>query len=401
MEWSQSSTYQAQGPHVINMMGVPVNEYSPADKLAKGWGQDGPRRMPGPISEAAMDELRAAAANLPVSDRVQGLNAAGIMQSGPTAAGVAFDAIDYTECCGGGGSVPPDPEVAVGPNHIIGVVNVALKIWDKSGTQLVGPLTLSSFFAGTPGCSAPNTFDPNVLYDEEADRYMIGADGDGLNYCVAVSQTGDPLGAWNSYGFATNIAGAFFDYPHAGIGVDAIFMGSNQFGGAVPGGFEARVFAMDKAAMYAGAPLTVVTHSTGVDSTPQPMNLHGFNDGTWPASGPHYIMTEVYDGANHTVWTWTDPFGANTLVRGPNIDLNASTGVVGGFPLDTPQQGSAALIQANDWRGLDTEYRNGFIWMTNTISCNPGGGSVNCTRWAQIDPVQFDGYRLGRDWYQR
>jgi hypothetical protein len=35
----------------------------------------------------------------------------------------------------------------------------------------------------------------------------------------------------------------------------------------------------------------------------------------------------------------------------------------------------------------DNEYRNGFLWTTNTITCNPGGGSVSCVRWAQVNPV--------------
>ena len=161
-------------------------------------------------------------------------------------------------------------------------------------------------------------------------------------------------------------------------------MGSNQFLG---GFLEGRVFALDKFAMYSGNPLTVSSRSTGDDSTPQPMNLHGFLQGTWPVAGPHYIMTEVYDGALHSVWSWDDPFGADLFGKVGDVDLNAATGVTAGFPIDVPQAGSSDELQANDWRGLDTEYRNGKIWMTNTIACNPGGGTVDCIRWAQIDPA--------------
>ena len=35
----------------------------------------------------------------------------------------------------------------------------------------------------------------------------------------------------------------------------------------------------------------------------------------------------------------------------------------------------------------DADYRNGDIWMSTTIACNPGGGTVNCARWARIDPT--------------
>ena len=44
-------------------------------------------------------------------------------------------------------------------------------------------------------------------------------------------------------------------------------------------------------------------------------------------------------------------------------------------------------MQGNDFRVQDAEYRNGSIWMSQTIGCNPGGGTVNCVRWAEIDPT--------------
>jgi hypothetical protein len=384
LEWAQSKKYDAQGPSQVYMLEVPVGVYDPHNKLAKGWGQDGEaKRMTKRITAEEAQRLREDAMKMEPNLRVQSAVTASAQSKAPES-GVSFDSLDVNDCCGGGASVPPDPELAVGPNHIIAVVNVAFEIYDKTGALLVGPITFSSFFNGVPGCTSAAVFDPNVLYDEEADRFILGVDGGGTDYCVAATTGSDPLGAWRRYGFPTDFGGAFFDYPHAGVGVDAIYMGSNQFGGSV--GFEGRVFAMDKVALYNGLALSVVSHSTGNDGTPQPMNLHGFNAGTWPTSGPHFIMTEVFDGATHTVWSWTDPFGSNTFVVQGDLDLNVATGVVAGFPLDVPQSGGAD-IQGNDWRGLDTEYRNGSIWMTNTQSCNPGSGTVNCIRWAQIDPT--------------
>jgi hypothetical protein len=56
------------------------------------------------------------------------------------------------------------------------------------------------------------------------------------------------------------------------------------------------------------------------------------------------------------------------------------------MPVNTPQSGGSAL-QGNDFRPQDFEYRNGFAWTSSTIACNPGGGTVNCVRWAQINPA--------------
>ncbi|MFZ0429242.1 MAG: hypothetical protein WAO20_14070, partial [Acidobacteriota bacterium] len=378
-----SVTIKADGPFPVRLADVPTAEYDPNNQYATGEEEDRPES---PITEEEADRLRAEALLLPPSPNVQGVTALAPGQLAPLPAGVSFDSLDANDCCGGGLNVPPDPQLAVGPNHIIAVVNVAFAIYDKSGTLLQGPVTFSSFFAGTPGCSNTSVFDPNVLYDESEDRFILGVDGDGSDYCVAATQTSNPTGSWNRYGFATNISGAFFDFPQAGVGRDAIYLGSNQFLGSFY--LEGRVFAMNKSAMFSGSSLTVVSRSTGSNgSTPQPVNLHGFNQGTWPSSGPHYVMTEVFDGANHTVWSWTDPFGANIFTNEGNVNLNSATGVTAGFPIDAPQAGSSDLVQANDWRGLDAEYHDGEIWMTTTIACNPGSGTVDCIRWARIDPT--------------
>ena len=377
INWAVRVEYQADGPHPIDLAGVPKGVFDPNHQLAEGRGGN---RIESPLSREETDLLREQSKRLPASVNIQFPSQSSSLQAPAT--GASFDSLDANDCCGGGLNVPPDSELAVGPNHIIAVVNVAFEIYDKSGNVLSGPTTFSSFFAGTPGCSSTGVFDPNVLYDEAEDRFILGIDGDGTDYCVAASQGPDPMGLWNRYGFPTDIGGAFFDYPHAGVGLDAIYVGSNQF---LSGFLEGRVFAIDKFALYDGTLLMVKSRST--ESTPQPMNLHGFLQGTWPSSGPHYIMTEVFDGANHTVWSWDDPFGADVFTRLGDVNLNLATGVTAGFPVDVPQAGSSDLLQANDWRGLDTEYRNGNIWMTNTIACNPGGGTVDCVRWAQIDPT--------------
>ena len=383
-EWPESLTFEANGPYPIDLADIPAGVYDPNHQLAHNGGSG---RIESPISDELADLLREEALLLPSEPWIELLQQSGPEQFGPVA-GTSFDSLDTNDCCGGGLSVPPDSELAVCLNHIIAVVNVAFEIYDKSGNVLSGPTTFSSFFSGTPGCSNTRVFDPNVLYDEEHDRFILGIDGNGTNYCVAATTGPDPTATWNRYGFDTLAAtnASFFDYPHAGVGLDAIYLGANMFLG---GFFEGRVWAMDKFDMYSGASLTVVTRGTGNESTPQPSNLHGFAQGTWPAGGPHYILTDgnSFDGISYGVWTWNDPFGADTLTDTGQVNLSVFTGVTAGFPIDATQAGSGDLLQSNDWRVQDAEYRNGKIWMSNTISCNPGSGTVNCIRWAQIDPT--------------
>ncbi|MCP5100657.1 MAG: DNRLRE domain-containing protein, partial [Chloroflexi bacterium] len=373
---------ETASPVTVNLSDIPAGVYDPDNQLDR-WhrGEIDLDEADGIRSNAEMAALREAALNLPPMTQLQSVQTAGISPSVP-AADASFDSLDYNDCCGGGGNVPPDPELAVGPNHAIAVVNVAFEIYDKSGNVLNGPTTFASFMASNPTCTG--VFDPNALYDEEADRYVLAIDADGTDYCIAVSQTGDPTGAWNIYAFNTVLAGGeFFDYPHAGVGRNAIYMGANIFTSSF---LESRVWAFDKWAMYNGQTASSNMKQLGNnEDTPQPLNLHGWNQGTWPTSDPHYIITETgYNGADHTIWSWDDPFGADTFVAAGNVDLNAATGVVSGAPLDVPQD-TGGTLQANDWRPQDFEFRNGYGWTSMTISCNPGSGSVNCVRWAQID----------------
>jgi PKD repeat protein len=377
--------YRASGPTLVNMRTLPRAER--ATPNLQGLEKRGGGRQEAPLPDDVMDMLREEARFLKPNPRI--IDVTDETVAAPSAAsavaGSGFPTIDYNQCCGGGGNVPPDPELAAGPNHLIAVVNVAFEIFDTGGNSLGGPTTFASFFSSVPACTG--VFDPNANYDESADRFILGIDANGGDYCIAVSQTSDPTGSWWVYSFQTASRRDFFDYPHLGVGDDAVYLGANIFG--MVAFKEGRVWAIDKNAMYAGLAPTVVSYSTGSDGTPQPMNLHGWNQGTWPQGEPHYILTDgqSFNGVSYGVWSWNDPFGGNAPVKKPaEVNLNAATGVTAGMPIDAPQAGGGNL-QANDFRAQDAEYRNGYIWMSNAQACNKGGGgSENCVRWAQIDP---------------
>jgi hypothetical protein len=416
-----TAKYQARGPSAIRLADVPrAQALDRADELPVRGGN----RIESKFTDEQVAKAQNAARNQAASTAVQNVDGSQVPVGKKPKLLSSFDAIDAGDCCTGTGfaaTVPPDPDMAAGPDHLIVVVNTAFEVYDTDGDSLTGPIQFATFFdptrggtdpgAGTPtpGCTAfafqfgaqrSAVFDPDVVYDEVHDRFVIGIDGNGDSYCVAATTTGDPTGAWNRYGFPTNMNGAFFDFPHMGVGVDAIFMGSNQFGGALPFGFEGRVFAMDKFDMYAGAPLDVSTRELAapgmeggsnikLDGTPQPMQLHG----AFPPSGSkHYIMGEFFDGKSHAVYSWADPFGADDFEFEGDVDLAAASGVpcenFSCFPIPWPQKGSVEILEANDYRGQETKWRNGLLWTTQTVSCNPKKGTRDCIRWAQIDPTE-------------
>ena len=72
------------------------------------------------------------------------------------------------------GVVPPDPNGAVGPNHIVTMCNLSFQIFNKTGTSLFGPAANNTLWAGFGGaCQTSNSGDPVVLYDRAADRWLL------------------------------------------------------------------------------------------------------------------------------------------------------------------------------------------------------------------------------------
>lgn len=166
--------------------------------------------------------------------------------------GVDFDGIPA------GGFAPSDANMAVGPNHIVETVNVQLAVYNKSGTLLSGPTNFGTFFAALGGNCANGASDPIVLYDRQADRWLISDIGYTGNApfleCVGVSKTNDPTGAYTlySYSFGTSLN----DYPKLGTWAtasnSAYLATYNIF---APSGFAgADLCGLDRAKMLAGNP---------------------------------------------------------------------------------------------------------------------------------------------------
>ncbi len=138
------------------------------------------------------------------------------------------------------GVSPADPTLAVGPNHVIQMINNSTsskyRMWNKSGTQLYEGLL--STITGVSGGG-----DPVALYDQLADRFILTEFGNGTNFFyVAVSQTPDPGGAWYIYSFSTP---DFPDYPKYAMWENMYTVTSNETA-------DNGIYAMDRTKMLAG-----------------------------------------------------------------------------------------------------------------------------------------------------
>jgi hypothetical protein len=135
--------------------------------------------------------------------------------------------------------VPPDPNGDVGPNHYVQMTNLIFAVYNKTGTRVFGPAATNSLWSGFGGvCETTNQGDPIVLYDRQADRWLLSqfafaVDSNNVPVgpffeCVAVSQTSDPTGSYHRYAFQIS-ATKLNDYPKLGVWPDAYYASFNQF----------------------------------------------------------------------------------------------------------------------------------------------------------------------------
>ncbi len=200
--------------------------------------------------------------------------------------GVNFDGMSKSEA---GGATPPDPSGDVGPEHYFQMLNLAMEVYDKSGNSVYGPTANNTLFDGwDDGQPWDNTNDgdPIVLYDDQADRWMVShfslPSWFGPYYMlIAYSVTNDPLGSYYRYAYQFN---DLPDYPKFGIWPDGLYLTLNSNSN------NASVFQRDS--MLVGNNAEMVSFSipdypgSGFKSA-----LAADCDGTFPALGtPNYII---------------------------------------------------------------------------------------------------------------
>lgn len=168
---------------------------------------------------------------------------------------------------GATGWVPPDPNIAVGPAHIVEVVNSSVAFFDKNTGQKTFQQVMdgSGGFFGSVG--ATNfVFDPKCYYDKISGRFIVLAleliDPGTSKLLIAVSDDTNPTGNWFKYRIEAALSvGAnnyWMDYPSLGANKDGIVVCGNMFAMSGSSGFAGVEFVvMKKAPMLIGAATTV------------------------------------------------------------------------------------------------------------------------------------------------
>ncbi|MFY9824345.1 MAG: carboxypeptidase regulatory-like domain-containing protein, partial [Thermoanaerobaculia bacterium] len=264
--------------------------------------------------------------------------------------------------------------------------------------------TFNTFMSqGTFGnlCDTNNFGDPVVLYDSFEDRWIItdfaftlsgGAvvNPPGAFQCIAASKTGDPVsGGWNFY--SINIAGGLGDYPKLGIWPDGLYMSANVFGYPAGAPFQnPRVFAFNKAQMYAGSPTAQVVSfdAPSADFTVLPSNAR-LQTGTPPPGTPNYFLSTWEFTNALTVYKFHVDWNSISLstFTGPDTPIAATSWPNAAVP-NAPSQGGNSLDVLQIRAMMQNQYTNlggaESLWATHTVRRQNTTGFA-APRWYQVN----------------
>lgn len=302
--------------------------------------------------------------------------------------------------------LPPDTNGDVGPGHYVQIVNLSFAIFNKSGGLVYGPADTNTLWAGFGGpCETTNDGDPIVLYDHPADRWMLSQFAlpnfpfGPFYQCVAVSQTGDPTGAYYRYAFLYSQT-KLNDYPKFGLWPDAYYMSANQFSQGSLGWAGQGVVAFERDKMLAGASAQMVYF----DLYPVDPNLGGMLpsdlDGPAPPAGSPNYYVQVDDNAwgyspdQLQIWefrvNWSNP-GASTFTMNAALGVAAFDSNMCGYQRNcVPQKGTKRKLDAiSDRLMYRLQYRNfsthESLVVNHTVDVN--GQNRAGIRWYEVrDP---------------
>src|SRR5215468_8421606 len=159
---------------------------------------------------------------------------------------------------------PPDQGLCQGHGFVLEAVNSAYRIYRTTGKTVRGPFNINDLFnvggkefTSDPRCwfdPATQTWFATILFLN--DTFTAGS------LLIAVRHAPDPLGLWNEYSIDTTDASrgngcpCFGDQPRIGIDQTNLYITVDNFSIQGPQFFGSQLYALDKADLVAGKPLT-------------------------------------------------------------------------------------------------------------------------------------------------
>jgi len=278
-------------------------------------------------------------------------------------------------------SFPPDTMGAVGPDHVVEILNGRYSVYRKSDGVRVQTSTLNQFWTGAGQAPTGSSFDPRVLYDAASQRWFaVSVDNARAanNFLVAVSSSADPTQAWSAFKIdsdATNTNWA--DFPTLGVTADAVVVAATMFtlgSSSLPAASD--VLVLPKADLVAATP-GIAQHTlfqnANVGFQAQPVvDLDG---GGLPTT---LLSASITPLGLLLANTLSGPVTAPTLGPLQNIAFP-------GLPVPPPsdQPGPKANLDSGDARfSGNVVLQGGNVWGVQSVAA----GGRAAIRWLRFEP---------------
>jgi hypothetical protein len=284
----------------------------------------------------------------------------------------------------GAGSNLPGSNIAVGPEHLVGVLHNEVRFFTRAGE-----IVYESTFSGSNGFfpNAGTVFDSQALFDPHTHRFFVaGVHRIGFEefLTIAVSDDADPTGEWFRQTLEIDAINGVptwtIDQPTLGVDADAVHVTIDSYFGGDPqdplsAGF---ILSYDKSALLAGEDATI----TAVEPFMFPVA---------PGTAKNY---DADAPAQYFVTPFGVPIGSNQLMLFALTDAIEDPQVtqlmievppfrtVNPFVHTVPQADSNVELTIPDSRTKRSVYRDGSLWTAHHV--RRPGESRAFIRWYEI-----------------
>lgn len=389
--------------HVIVNPAVRSDRSAPLATLPALWKPPSPEDRPH-HTQAAAEPALPEAPRIPSAGAAIEQTTEGTHPSAPQVASFDGLGVGFTGPQGNyEGRNPSDDSLAVGPDHVVQIVNSRLAVYSKQGRRfsstgqvLFGAVVTNTLFAGFSGpCEHQISGDAVVRYDQLAKRWLFvvpifrrPAPNAPYAMCYAVSAGTDPLGSYYRYEFSRPL---FPDYPRPAIWPDGYYLPTSTGDEVI----QKQVCAADRASMLRGRPareqcfvIDGVNFLNNADVDGRRPPPHGMPNIVMAAGGTQLHRQFEDDGVY--VWRfhvdWHDT--AKTKLSGPEKIAVAPYHYLcdGQLSRCVPQPGTDVRLDAQGDKLMQRlVYRNfggsQSIVAVHSVATSAGGGGV---RWYEF-----------------
>jgi hypothetical protein len=272
------------------------------------------------------------------------------------------------------------------------MLNTDVRVQTRTGANFFGPVTLSNWWAAAGTFST--VFDPKVLYDPYADRWIATALTDARTatsaLLLAASQGSNPTNGWNFIKIdadPNNVVWA--DYPSIGFNRQWIAVSVNIFTNAGDGYRNARLYVFDRTNIYAGGTNHVVINAETTNNvfTVVPAITYDTNEATLYLAHRHLgLRTNELGQTEGLIRLRTITGGVGSPVLSTNEVFAGHTPWAWSPATQNfaPQTNSTQKIMNNDARIQQVVYRNRSVWVTHTVFLPATSPTRSAAQWWQL-----------------